>query len=370
MLLDMAVLCLVSLLAVGVAASADILASPALRSLAAPHLPFELVAPTAVLVLTSISSSTTAAALSPTTTRPRPATTSSSSAVAATAAATTPLVAATTSTTTNFCDRSCTVNGMQATCKEQIQQASLSDFLGDPNSCALAQSVTADACPVCQGCPPHAAGCGILELPTTTAPTTTIPNGKPCNAVCTLGDQPATCSARVAWSANHVFNHAPQACAKAHAMVQSQCTVCHLCNIKQTGCLHSPELQAARAEDIFDCYSGAAVEWSQAKKAWCCEFHKQACDLITQDAQVFFEKKSADMEEHQAAAKTRTGLLHRRTLLATIAATTSFVILMGVASLLHRRSSVRSAEPSQRYRSFQVRGLSSLGSEDVDNTYE
>jgi len=207
-------------------------------------------------------------------------------------------------TTTNSCDSLCTVNGVAASCRDQIQQASLSDFLGSVDSCHLAQQVTSEQCPICSGCPPHAAGCGVLELVTSPAPTTTIPKGDACKAVCTLGGQPATCIARIMWSKDHVFADKPKACVQAHAMVLEQCSVCSQCSLKGSTC--EDPAPAAGTEELFDCTSGAAVEWSEAKAIWCCEHHERGCDVAPQDKQVFFQKKvsqdaqAADAEQRLA----------------------------------------------------------------------
>lgn len=195
-------------------------------------------------------------------------------------------------TTTNTCGSMCTINGVAASCRDQIQQASLSDFLGSVDSCSLAQRVTAEQCPVCGGCPPHEAGCGVLELVTTPAPTTTIPKGDACKAVCTLGGQPATCTARIMWSKDHVFADKPKACIQAHAMVLGQCSVCSLCTLKASSC--EDPVPGSASEEIFDCTSGAAVEWSQAKAVWCCERHKRGCGVAPQDKRVFFQRKIAE----------------------------------------------------------------------------
>jgi hypothetical protein len=91
------------------------------------------------------------------------------------------------------------------------------------------------------------------------------------------------------WSVDHIFAGKPKACQQAHSMVLKQCEVCSQCKVEHTECEASapPDTQ-----EIFDCTSGAAVEWSDAKKAWCCENHQQACDLMPRDnRKVFFQRK-------------------------------------------------------------------------------
>jgi len=231
-------------------------------------------------------------------------------------------------TTTNSCDSACNVNGVAGSCRDQIQQASLSDFLGSVNSCDLAQGFIVQQCPICGGCPPHEAGCGVIEPVTTPAPTTTIPKGDPCKAVCILGEQPATCTARIMWSKEHVFVGKPKACVQAHAMVLGQCAVCSQCTLEASTC-EGPD-EAASTEELFDCDQGATMEWSSAKAVWCCEHHTRGCDVAPQDQQVFFQKKVAeDGEAPGAEASTRR------------AAAAAFigVAALGSAALLAARSS-------------------------------
>merc|ERR1712012_629142 len=191
-------------------------------------------------------------------------------------------------TNATTCSSACVVNGVKTTCQDHIQQASLRDFLGHPKSCALAQGVIAKLCPVCRTCPPHEAGCGILEVPTTT---TTFPPGNPCDAVCMLGGQPATCRARVMWAFDHIFTNKPKACAQSHAMVLDQCSVCRICTVENTKCKDDAE---ENFEEIFGCSSSEkSFLWSDAKKAWCCRHHKKACDLVP-TKKVFFQKKISD----------------------------------------------------------------------------
>lgn len=180
--------------------------------------------------------------------------------------------------------------GVTASCKDHIQQASMSDFLGLLDSCSMAQANIAANCPICGGCSPHAVGCGTLEAPTTVGPTTSIPKGDPCNAVCTFGEQPATCNARIRWSVEHVFVGKPHACSQAHDMVLDQCAVCSLCELGESECGAAAPTNEDR---LFDCEKGASVEWSQAKAVWCCEHHSKACDHAETN-HVFFQKKDAE----------------------------------------------------------------------------
>lgn len=191
------------------------------------------------------------------------------------------------------------VAGVGASCRDQIQQASLADFLGLADSCSLAQANIADQCPICAGCPPAAVGCGILEATTTQGPTTTIPQGDPCNAVCTLGEQPATCNARIRWILDHVFVGKPNACEQAHDMVLGQCDVCKTCPIGQSEC-GQDAAPAANDERLFDCNKGATMEWGEAKQAWCCENEQKACDLVGQK-KVFFQRKVSNTDAAPAA---------------------------------------------------------------------
>jgi len=106
------------------------------------------------------------------------------------------------------------------------------------------------------------------------------------------------------WSKDHVFAHKPKACVQAHAMVLEQCSVCSQCSLKGSTC--EDPAPAAGTEELFDCTSGAAVEWSEAKAIWCCEHHERGCDAAPQDKQVFFQKKvsqdaqAADAEQRLA----------------------------------------------------------------------
>jgi len=209
-------------------------------------------------------------------------------------------------TTTNTCEDLCTVAGVTASCKDHIVQASMSDFLGMFDSCSFAQANIADQCPACGGCPPHAVGCNVLEAHTTMGPTTTIPQGDACNAVCTLGEQPATCNARVKWSLEHVFVGKPHACSQAHDMVLQQCDVCRLCELGETDCGQAAPTNEDR---LFDCDKGATMEWSQAKQVWCCEHQQKACDLNGAKQQVFFQRKDAEMDTAPAGLHSTTPLV-------------------------------------------------------------
>mmetsp|Transcript_53502 Transcript_53502/g.153568 ORF Transcript_53502/g.153568 Transcript_53502/m.153568 type:complete len:365 (-) Transcript_53502:249-1343(-) len=152
-------------------------------------------------------------------------------------ATTTSVTTTTITTTTNTCSSQCVVNDVAATCTDHIQQTSLVDYLGDLHSCDKAQKVIAEQCPVCGGCPAHEAGCDVLELPPTPPPTTIMPAGQSCEAVCVLGGQPATCSSRIAWSVDNVFGKKPGSCQQAHDMVLDQCSICGGCNLVDTTCV-------------------------------------------------------------------------------------------------------------------------------------
>lgn len=117
-----------------------------------------------------------------------------------------------------------------------------------------------------------------MELSTTVAPTTTLPKGASCNAVCTLGGQPATCTARILWSKEHVFKKgAPkQACFQAHKMVLGQCDMCAACTLADTKC-QDPEPPATEVDGQFDCLTGVVSTWSGAKKVWCCVHTNKGC---------------------------------------------------------------------------------------------
>lgn len=225
-------------------------------------------------------------------------------------------------TTTHTCEELCTVAGVTASCKDHIQQASLSDFLGLFDSCSRAQANIADQCPLCAGCPPQAVGCGVLDPPTTTGPTTTIPQGDPCNAVCNFGELPATCNARVKWSLEHVFDGKPHPCSQAHDLVLRQCDVCSLCELGETDCGQAAPTNEDR---LFDCAKGATMEWSQAKQVWCCEHEQKACDLTGDKQQVFFQK-NAEMEAVAADARSALPLM----------CAVGFVGLVAGIALLHR----------------------------------
>lgn len=177
---------------------------------------------------------------------PKVKTTTTVTAQSTTTTSTTVSTTSVTTTTTNTCSSRCTVNEVEASCKEHIQQTSLADYLGDRNSCSKAQAVIANQCPSCSGCPAHEAGCGVLELAPTPTPTSPAPRGGGCKAICVLGGQPATCTARITWSAQNVFGQKVGACSQAHAMVLDQCPVCGHCGQAETQCMDPSMLKDQR----------------------------------------------------------------------------------------------------------------------------
>lgn len=183
---------------------------------------------------------------------------------------------------------------------------------------------------MCVGCPPHEVGCGILELTSTQGPTT-IPTGDACKAICTFGDQPATCTARIEWSKEHIFEGKPHACKQAHDMVLGQCEVCRHCTLQAATCTGEEGPEDANAEEqLFDCYQGAAVEWGTAKVLWCCEHHERGCDAVPRNRPVFFQKKISDDVAEADQQLARRGQVFRY----------GFIALCGVGSfaLLFARS--------------------------------
>lgn len=200
------------------------------------------------------------------------------------------------------CTEVCEIEGESLACKEHILEASMSDFLGDPNSCDLARKAVAGQCEVCGECPLHEVGCGIMEWTTTSGkPTTTIHLDNACDAVCTLAGQDASCTDRIRWTADNVFTDKPMACHQAHESVLRECSVCGPCTVKGTGC-KDEETRSGKPQP-FDCQKGEDVEWSEEKKRWCCDEHQQACDLISSHRHIFFQKSLALKTGLNAAIK-------------------------------------------------------------------
>jgi len=221
-----------------------------------------------------------------------------------------------------------------------VHRASMRDFLGDPDSCSLARAAVVAGCPACGGCSAHDAGCGVLELPPTVPPTTTIPPGGPCKAVCDLGGQKATCEDRMAWSVEHVFINKPDACAAAHDMVSRQCPVCGKCRRSAISCVDEETLAAQKAEeeaarhrDLFDCVVGGPSVWSGEKQRWCCEHKRRGCE----GAPLLFRQK---FDRTLPASRLRGGRRLEVVLLVVVGVAAGFVgLLVGArASASHRHS--------------------------------
>lgn len=170
----------------------------------------------------------------------------------------------------------------------------MSDFLGSPDSCSLAQKVVTGQCDICGDCQPEELACGMLNYNTTAAPVTEPPHGEPCESVCTFGGNPASCQARISWSVEHLFQGKDQSCEKAHTLVMRQCPICSGCQVSHTQCASDP-VPANDQERVFDCATGAKTEWNRAKQHWCCEHHHLGCDHASQDNDLHFQKKMAEM---------------------------------------------------------------------------
>lgn len=199
-----------------------------------------------------------------------------------TSTATTTTVTTTTetvTTTTNTCSSECTVDGSTTTCADAIRLSSLRDFLGDPSSCVLAQTLIAGQCDACRGCPADAVGCGVLEPPTTTLPP---PSDHPCQEDCTVGDQTAACEARILWVSDNLFRDTADSCYEAHKLIVSQCPICERCPLSQTTCTRG-------AAPDYDC-SGDLEAWRPEQRNFCCKSHHVGCIFLA-DAPNGFKQK-------------------------------------------------------------------------------
>jgi len=88
-----------------------------------------------------------------------------------------------------------------------------------------------------------------LELPPTVPPTTTIPQGGACEAVCELGGQKAKCETRMQWSVKNYFIAKYDACDSAQKMVTHQCPVCANCKVEHFGCV-DPQILERKGKEV------------------------------------------------------------------------------------------------------------------------
>lgn len=107
------------------------------------------------------------------------------------------------------------------------------EFLGDPDSCQSAHSMVVQRCPECTDCSALAAGRECVSKPPAAPPV------RPCEALCEVGGQLASCSSHTRLAAEYTFRFKPNACASAFFLVQQQCSGrygCRDCTLEATRC--------------------------------------------------------------------------------------------------------------------------------------
>jgi len=93
-----------------------------------------------------------------------------------------------------------------------------------------------------------------------------------------LGDQSATCEARILWVADNIYQTNENSCLEAHADVLKQCDICGRCPIAETTCTRGAGTPAPPFEE-FDC-AGSAEHLSAQQQAWCCQHKGTGCVFL------------------------------------------------------------------------------------------